>query len=113
MLRRLKVPSFVWKCVFYRSELTWKLELDGIEILSFWNVKKKNISTYWTQYVDLKNGAIRLVMFTPRFMANKMPKNGSFYVLSGEYSKKYLGASKTCYLALLENATVYGVLRYH
>ena len=59
-------------------------------------------------------------MFIPKVMVIRMSKNGSFYVLSAEYSKKsvpvwaiYLNASERSYLALLQNTMDYRVLSYH
>ena len=69
------MSSLVWKCVFYRPQLTGKWVPHGTEIKFF---KFKNILTDTAQKVDDKNGVIRLLMFTPRVMVIKISKMAHF-----------------------------------
>ena len=69
------MSSLVWKCVFYRPQLTGKWVPHGIEIKFF---KFKNILTDTAQKADDKNGVIRLLMFTPRVMVIKISKMAHF-----------------------------------
>ena len=71
----LKVSSLVWKCVFYRPELTGKWVPHGTEI------KFLKFKTKMYQRIDLKEcmrGIIGRVMFTPRVMVIKISKMTHF-----------------------------------
>ena len=85
-----------------------ELNFEGLEIQN-WNIPMER-----TGKGNEKNGAIFLViMFTPRVMFIKMPKNGSFFLFSANESKKlvtvwakYLSAPERSYWFLSENGMV-------
>ena len=83
-------------------------------------MQKWNISKYRSQRVDEKNDVIRLVMFTSKVMVIRMSKMAylMYFLLNTEKKTdpvwaRYLNASETYSLDLLQNTMGYGVLTYH
>ena len=72
------MSSLVWKCVFYRLELTGKWRPHGTEI-KFLKFKTKIYQRIGHIIrVHKENGVIRLVMFTPRVTVINVSKMAHF-----------------------------------